>query len=337
MRPSFYPRLINDPFDDPGIFISFMFQSRALLFDLGDLGALSARDILKVSHVFVTHTHMDHFIGFDRMLRLLLGREKSLHLFGPKGFIKNVAGKLAGYTWNLVDNYENRFRLVVTEVTQTKQSTQTYLCQNRFIAVGKPQEEPFEGCLLREPALSVYAAVLDHGIDSLAFSLSERFHVNVKKDALLKLGLATGPWINRFKKALFDGKDPQSRFSPPGKPPRNFRLQELADRIAIITPGQKITYIVDAGFSEENVSKMVALAKGADHLFIEAAFLARHEETARAKHHLTAAQAGAIAAAARVKRFTPFHFSPRYSDRQHLLEKEAQRAYEAALDPLPRS
>ncbi|MGB8428082.1 MAG: ribonuclease Z, partial [Desulfobacterales bacterium] len=105
MRPTFCPRLVNGPFDDPGLFIPFQFQHRALLFDLGDISLLSARDILKISHVCVSHTHMDHFAGFDRLLRLLMGRDKRLSLYGPRGFLKNVEGKLAGYTWNLVDNY----------------------------------------------------------------------------------------------------------------------------------------------------------------------------------------------------------------------------------------
>ena len=85
MRPSFHPRLINHPFDDPGLFIPFLFQKRALIFDLGDINDLPAKEILKIGHAFVTHTHMDHFIGFDHLLRLLLGREKTLSLFGPPG------------------------------------------------------------------------------------------------------------------------------------------------------------------------------------------------------------------------------------------------------------
>ena len=65
MRPVFHPRLVNRPFDDPGLFVPFLFDARALLFDCGENPALSSRDILKISHIFISHTHMDHFFGFD--------------------------------------------------------------------------------------------------------------------------------------------------------------------------------------------------------------------------------------------------------------------------------
>ena len=107
MKPLFQPRLVNDPFGDPGVYVDFLFERRALLFDLGDVSPLSARQLLRVTHAFVSHTHMDHFAGFDALLRILLGRDKVLHLFGPPGFIDRVEHKLAAYTWNLVANYES--------------------------------------------------------------------------------------------------------------------------------------------------------------------------------------------------------------------------------------
>ncbi|MCP4108087.1 MAG: ribonuclease Z [Desulfobacteraceae bacterium] len=329
MRPSFHPRTVNGPFDDSGVFISFLFEKRAVIFDLGDIYSLSARDILKISHVFVTHTHMDHFAGFDRLLRLLLGRDKNLYLYGPKGFFKNVEGKLAGYSWNLVEHYTNHFALHVTEVHQDYLLTNQYQCNKGFISSREPVKKPFDGVLFREPALSFSAVLLDHKIPCLGFSMKEQFHVNIIKQNVLDLGFEIGPWLKEFKQALFNRQAPDSEFVVKSeKGNTKFTLGDLADRIAIITPGQKITYITDIVYSDSNAAKAVELAKDSDHLFIEAAFLEKDRDTAQHKYHLTAWQAGTIAARAGVKQFTVFHFSPRYTGMEHLLRDEATEAYE---------
>ena len=86
MRPKFYPSLVNDRFGDPAVFIDFLLERRAILFDLGDIHALPPRSVLRLTDIFVSHTHIDHFAGFDRLLRLLVGRPKLLRLYGPPGF-----------------------------------------------------------------------------------------------------------------------------------------------------------------------------------------------------------------------------------------------------------
>jgi ribonuclease Z len=139
-----------------------------------------------------------------------------------------------------------------------------------------------------------------------------------------------GPWLREFKDALYAEKDPESPFTVPppyAAMPRTFSLAELARRIAIITPGQKIVYITDVAYHPSNIQRMIRLASRADHLFIEAAFLDRDAGIASEKGHLTARQAGLIAAQAGVKRLTVFHFSPRYTHEAHLLDKEAQSAF----------
>ena len=54
MRPMFDPALVNGPFGDPGLYLDFRFERRALLFDLGDLAPLPPRNSFR-SHGGVTH------------------------------------------------------------------------------------------------------------------------------------------------------------------------------------------------------------------------------------------------------------------------------------------
>lgn len=332
MRPTFHPRLVNGPFEDPALFIPFFFEKRALLFDLGDLYRLPPREMLKVSHTFVTHTHMDHFAGFDALLRILLGRDKVLHLFGPPPFLRNVEGKLAGYTWNLVENYDDAFVLKATEVHPDHTLTQVYPCNNAFRPDQIPLKRDSDGTLLKEPAFSVHAIHLDHKIPCLAFMLKERFHINIMKDRLKRLHMPVGPWLRQLKEALYEDYDPAKSFhvvwEENGKERgAAFRLGDLAQQIAHVSPGQKIVYIVDVIFTPENTEKMIDFARNADQLFIEAAFLDAEEDVARRKYHLTAKQAGIVARKAGVKHFTLCHFSPRYAHTASLLEKEAWAAF----------
>jgi ribonuclease Z len=331
MRPSFIPRLVNGPFGDPGLFVPLTFRKRALLFDLGDLSALSAGDILKTTHVFVTHTHMDHFIGFDQLLRLQLGRGKSLHLFGPAGFLNNVMGKLRAYTWNLVQNYEDGLNITATEIATTQVTTQTFKCREGFSPSTPSTQAHYRPVAFAEPEFSVQTAILDHQIPSLAFAVKERFHINILKPRLEQLGLTVGPWVNRFKKLMFEDVDPntpiQAQPIRADDKPATFAIGELSNRIARITPGQKIAYIADALYSRANEKKITELAREADHLYIEAAFLEKDRQIAKKKHHLTAYQAGTLARKAKVRALSIFHHSPRYMDQAHVLREEASSAF----------
>jgi ribonuclease Z len=69
------------------------------------------------------------------------------------------------------------------------------------------------------------------------------------------------------------------------------------------------------------------VARGADELFIETAFLKEDAELAAKRRHLTAAQAGALARRAGVSRVVPFHFSPRYVHRENELRRELECAW----------
>jgi ribonuclease Z len=330
MGPTFLPRLVNGPFDDPALFIPLRNEKRALLFDLGDITALASREILKLSHIFVTHTHMDHFIGFDRVLRLLLGRDKDLYLYGPQGFLDNLAGKLAGYCWNLVENYENRFTLHAVELHPDRALCCSYPCHKRFVAEDV-REIPFDGVVLDEAALCIRAIHLDHGIPVLAFRLDERFHINIVKTALEEMGLGPGPWLNRFKRMLYEGADSDTIIevpeAAPGSPFRRLSLGALKSRIVRISPGQRLAYVADAAGTPDNLDKIAAFCRDVDHLFVEAAFSDRHREVALQKLHLTARQAGELARRCRVKQYSLFHYSPRYSDCPEILEEEAARAF----------
>lgn len=324
--------LVNDPFGDPGVYVEFKYRREAFLFDLGNIYLLPPRKLLKIDYIFVSHTHMDHFIGFDHLLRISLGRDRRIHLYGPPNFLQNVEDKLRSYTWNLVANYTNDFELRVTEVHPEYKISRRYRCRNEFKPEGEERED-FDGTLVQGDFFTVRAVFLDHGIPCLAFSFTENTRINIKKNALQEMGLPTGAWLLDLKRRIMNGE-------PDDVPVRIWwrtregRTEEkmaplgiLRERVVKLTPGQKLSYVTDALYSEENIRRIVELAAGSELMFIEASFLHEDADTAARKCHLTAREAGTLARKAGAKRLVPFHFSPKYKGEGDVLYEEAMRAF----------
>jgi ribonuclease Z len=331
MTTQFLPRLVNGPTGDPALYIDLRWERRALLADLGDLAPLSTPEILRATHAFVSHAHMDHFFGFDRVLRFHLPRPSRFHLFGPEGMLDRARGRLAGYTWNLTATYP--FVLEVTEVTAERTRALTFPARTSFQPESGPVERPFTGTLLDEPLLRVECAILDHAIPSLGFAFQEKDHVHIDPNALERGGLRAGPWLRTFKTAVREGWEDdrrvpvEERGAHGGGTTR--ALGELRGLVARVDRGSRIAYVTDALHSEANTERILALARDADLFFCEAMFMEKDAERARDRFHLTARQAGTLARLAGARALEVFHVSPRYSDDPGAVIAEAFEAFRA--------
>jgi ribonuclease Z len=268
---------------------------------------------------------MDHFAGFDRLLRVCLHRTTPLHLIGPAGFIERVANKLGAYTWNLLDEQSFDFVLTAEEFTEHGIGQ---ACEFRAREAFRRRELPAPplppGTLLDEEAFRIEGTVLDHGTPCLAFAFQEKMRINVWREGLRSLKLPVGPWLNDAKRAIRRGAPDDQPIVVSGD--LSVSVGELTQHALRIARGDRIAYVVDAAFHESNAARIIELARGADQLFIEAAFLDEDATIAAERRHLTARQAGTIAKEAGVSRLVPFHFSGRYTDREDALRQEAEAA-----------
>lgn len=330
MRPLLHASLVNGRFGDPALYVETLFEKHAILFDLGDITALPPRKIHRIEHVFVSHAHIDHFVGFDLLLRMLVGREKTVHLFGPVGFIDRVRHKLQAYQWNLVARFLCDLIFAVTEIDASGVARAArFRLKNAFIEEPLEREPVPAGIVHSEPTFMVSGAVLEHRIPCLAFALQERAHVNIWKSRLAELRLPVGPWLRELKRAVVEGlPDDHIIKLPPSErsPERAMPLGALRD-VLTVTPGQKIGYVTDAADTPANRQAIIDLVRGADLLFIEAAFAAADAGLAAERAHLTTKAAGEIARAAEVRRVEPFHFSPRYEGQEEKMMAEVMVAF----------
>lgn len=334
MKPLFQASMLNGPFEDPVLFVDFLFERRSLLFDIGSVRALPTRKILRLSDIFVSHTHMDHFNDLDWVLRICLGRPLRLRLYGPEGFIDRVENKLAAYTWNLVHNYDTDLSLEVLELHAGDRGRRAcFRLQSGFAREAEAEVRLPGGVLLREPGFEVRAEILDHAVPCLGFRVDEHRHVNIWKDRLEARGLRVGPWLRELKSGVLEDRPDSTPLRARWKEGdrtinRELTLGDLRRDVLHVTPGQKIAYVVDAGYTAANRERILSLAREVDTLFCEAAFLDMEAERALQRRHLTARQAGALAREAGVKRLVPIHFSPRHSDQEQALRREAILAFE---------
>lgn len=341
MRQLLDATLVNDPSGDPGLLVDLRGERRALLFDLGDITRLPPRKLLRVSHVFVSHAHLDHFVGFDTLLRVVLGRKDRIVLFGGPGFVDRVEHKLLAYAWNVVHRYAVALEFEVHEVAADGAGRRARFSSRRgFAREGETSWATAGGVLLDEPLLRVRAAFVDHEMPCLAFLVEEKARARVAKDRLGARGLGTGPWLRELKQALLAGAPPETPIrvrwrDREGEHEQVRRVADLAAAVLDLGPGQRIGYVTDLRFTDANRRALGALLGGVDRLFIESVFLEADAEQAARKNHLTARQAGCIARELGARSVVPFHFSPRYAARGGELVEELRLAWGGRVDNGP--
>ena len=325
MRPTLHPRLVNGRFGDPALFVERLHHRDALLFDMGDLGALVTRDLLRVAHVFVSHMHMDHFVGFDALLRVSVGREKTIRMVGPDGLCERVHHKLQGYQWDLTHRYAVDLVFDVVEIgAEGPQLAARFRFKARF--AWEEAEPPAAEALDSGDGLTLRWALLEHHGPCLGFAVAEAAHANVWKSRLAARGLPTGKWLVELKRAVLAGLGDDHPIPLPDGGTAS--LGDLRDLVTL-SRGQKLAYATDVADTPANRTALAALAEEADLFFLESCFAAADAEQARDRAHLTTTAAGEIARAAGVRRLEPFHFSPRYEAEEERMLAEAFAAFGA--------
>lgn len=315
------PQLTAPPCGDAGLFLDILGEGKGLLFDLGHQPRLPTRLLRRASSVFISHTHLDHFVDVAHFVRASITRTDPIDLYGPPGLLKNVQGLFSAFTWNVSEDYP----LVVRahEYDGKTVASGTFSARNRFRMAGR-KKRPAGPCLIEDDTLTVRSAILDHGTPVAAYRVDEKRHINVNKDALERLGYEPGDWIVELKQAILKDRPGSTSIRTPLG---DRTLKALKQDLIILTEGQSIGYLVDFFNSRENQGKVMGLFKGVHLLYIEASFEAAEKVRARERNHLTSAQAGALARRLKAKKVVPVHLSPKYLGRESQIFGEVQDSF----------
>lgn len=164
-----------------------------------------------------------------------------------------------------------------------------------------PVERP--GVVVDEAGFRLVAERLEHSAPCLGWRVEQPARRHLLPSRLAEVGLA-GPAVGelvRTGRVRCDGAE--------------VRLEDVSDWGV----GQAAAFVFDTRWCDG----AVALARGADLLVCESTFLSRDQERATGYGHLTAAEAGRLAAVAGAGRLVLTHFSGRYRDPGAFLEEAA--------------
>lgn len=145
---------------------------------------------------------------------------------------------------------------------------------------------------------------LEHSIDAIGYRLVEPDGRHFLPELLARHGVA-GPDVGELQRA--------------GSISVGGRTVRLSD-VSAVRRGQRFAFVMDTRLCDA----VYALADGADLMVIEATFLNQDVELAARFGHLTARQAGQVAADCGVRRLVLSHFSQRYADQGRYLDEAAE-------------
>ncbi len=315
--------ILNGLQGDPAVYGLLRISGEGILFDLGPLEAMTQKDLLRVRHAFVTHTHMDHFMGFDRWLRANIPHKRLVKVWGPAPFFERVQAKLKAYAWNLIAPDQLRFE--VHEVQPDgRVKVATLRNSTDFAIEGHEAEESWDRLTTFQDGSSMSCVQLDHnGLPSLGYKLRFPEKQRFLHDRLDEFGLTSGPWISQLQYKVRNG-DVDGLLTAQG---RTFKTRELADRLLQKEDGSAFVYLTDFSFDRENVGRLQATFRKADRIICESSFLDEDRSRAASKAHLTTRQSALIAAALGVHRYDIFHVSGIYGQGAEASVNEARRFF----------
>lgn len=307
---------------DPAVFAFQKTSGEGLLFDLGSIEQLSNRSLLKVFHVFVSHTHMDHFMGFDRWLRANIPHRRLLHIWGPAPFFERVQAKLRGYAWNLIEPDQLRFRVNEIRPDGTVASALLTNTDNFSISEDKDKASISSLVTLADGAVVSGASLSHVNIPSIAYKVQGVMKQRFLQENLEAFGLKSGPWISQLQIRVAHGPHDEEDFIIDGK---IFSYSELSNKLIRREEGPSLVYLTDLSFDRQNLRTLKENFGQATKVICEASFLDEDRVRAVSKAHLTTRQAALIAMSLNAEVFEIFHVSTYYGQgaEKSLAEAEA--------------
>lgn len=333
---------LSGPSQDPFLLVDFDNESMAVLFDCGIRVWGKVKTILKVRHLLITHAHIDHLIGFDHIIRSLLGENRTLCIHGPAGISRRLSSKLGGYDWD--KSAEQELILDIREYDSGTRIRNILACNHRFEPVVPEEQTGWIGPIIDEKRFVVHAVPVAHGgSPCLAYVLTEKDSARIDKESLDAIGVEPGSWVGELIRRYEFGAVTDTETLDVGGEMRF--VKDLAKELIRVRRGRVVVYITDTIYDRRWVDAIRQVADGADLVACEATFLNADAHLASIYHHMTTIQSAMVARDLNARQLMLFHVSSRYHPNLYQAVLEARTVFprtdmiqapRKALTPRPR-
>lgn len=312
-------KLVNGSTGDPVVLMDYPDRDDALLLDAGDNSALSLEQLSDLQAVFVSHHHVDHFIGLDRIVRANIDADKTVSIIGPNGTIQKVYDRIKSYDYQFFPF--QKIVLDVVELTHETVRTARLDCGRRFPEPAITTQPRTGTTIFQTETLAVDACFADHTVPCLSFAVTEKPGYYLNQAALERGELKGGPWISEVLRRLrSNGQEDDQIIIDGGR----FVLSELRKKYFVQSSGAKLAFITDTAMSEAVRPELLRLAHRATRLYCDSFYLEAQRSSAERHRHSTALQAAQFALDAGVDELILIHFANRYRGTYDRLLDEAR-------------
>jgi ribonuclease Z len=297
----FLPEIKSQPNEDICILFRLDNHSPNYIVDCGDASGLGVKECQNAEVVFISHTHIDHFINFDQILRHQIGIERRVVITGPRDIHLQVQAKIRGYSWNLIKPgaivYEIREIISESEINVYEVEPPVWeLKKIKTIS---------SGVVYANDRFEVRFTLLDHKLPTVAYLFKE---VDSVKIDLSKGTFRGGAWVRLLKQAFEAGQN-EATIEIEGNAYKAEELYHLLE----VKRGDSLGVIMDHAASEANHEKIKGLFTACNRVFIECFYKTEEKDMAALNYHSYAQASGKVMQACGVKEAIPVHFSRKYT------------------------
>ncbi|CAM1372490.1 MBL fold metallo-hydrolase [Tenacibaculum xiamenense] len=293
----------NKPNEDISILIKPDNHSWNYLCECGEASDLTVREIQNCNAIFISHTHIDHFVNFDAIIRHQLGIQRTITICGPMHIAKQVQNRIVSYSWNLIE--ENSICYRIKEMINDNEII-TYELKPPLWELKTISTENSK-ILFKEDKFQVTGVLLDHKIPTLSYLFKEYSQTKIDLGKDFKGGI----WVKDLKEA-FNLNDHDRQLKVGGK---IYRAGELFNLLHI-QEGDSVGIIMDHGATFDNHKKIKNHFDAVNKVFIECFYQNKDAEFATLNYHSYANKSGLIMKNANVKDAIPVHFSRKYNEEE---------------------